>query len=146
LGVLVDALGPYFEAGLELAGAPRNLPAMGGTNAPLAITIRAEPVPAGQLLRLQKVNGTTVVSVSRKQSGSTSISQAAQFKPEEVATAPFRRIANPVGLAEWLEAQVQILVLADPELTWSEMIDAVQPLIERGLPFDLCPLRMASGS
>ena len=145
LGVIRNALEPYLEPSLDLAAVPRALVSDGTTNAPLPIVFRAEPIPAGLLLRLRKEIGTIVFAAARKVGASRSSRQADGFKPDEVFAAPFKPIPDPSILSQWLDPQTQILVLADADLTWSEMLVALEPLIERRLPFDLCLPRPASG-
>jgi hypothetical protein len=145
LGILHNALEPYRKSGLELSGPPRALLSDGTTNAPLAIAFRAEPIPAGLLLRLRKVNNSIVVAAARKPATSSAATQAAWFKADEILEAPFQPITDPAMLDQWLEPPVQILVLADSSLSWRELLDALKPLLERRQPFDLSPLEPAGG-
>jgi hypothetical protein len=76
LGILRNALGPFLKPGLDLAGVPRALISDGATNSPLPIAFRAEPIPAGLLLRLHKENGAVVCAAAGKIGAPRSSSQA----------------------------------------------------------------------
>jgi hypothetical protein len=142
VGIIFTALQPYFSPDVELAGPPRVLFPAGTTNAPIAMGFRAAPIPAGLLLRLRRENGAVVAAFARKTAASLSspASQAALFKTDEVFGAPYQPIADVATLVQSIEPQVQMLVVAEAGLTWGELIEAVQPFIERGLPFDVCLL------
>jgi hypothetical protein len=137
LAKIRTALEPYLEPGLDLAGPPRALWLDGTTNAPLAIALRANPIPAGLLLRVRRENGVVRTAIARKPSTSTTKTQPAQFQPEEIRAAGFREIALDVAGGEWADPRVQTLVLVEPTIEWGELLAALQPLLESRLSFDL---------
>jgi hypothetical protein len=132
-----QALEPYLNPELELSGPPRALWLDGTTNAPLAIALRAGPIPAGLLLRVRRENGAIRTAVSRKPSTTPAPPQSARFKPEEITTAQFQPVADPETLRQWAEPQVPILVLTDPALAWGELVGALQPILDARVAFDV---------
>jgi hypothetical protein len=138
VGAVFRGLQPYFDSGLELAGPPRALVPGQGTNMPTAVVFRPAFIPAGLLVRLRHENNGITTAVARKAIVGSGSSMAALFKADEVAGAAFNPVADLGRTVQELEPAMQSLVMADASLTWSELLEAVGPLLERRVPFDVC--------
>jgi hypothetical protein len=136
LETILLALGPFHRFTTELATLPRALIHDDTTNAPSAITFRSRPIPASHLLRLTKSGTAVRCELARKPTPLLPLPQATIFRPDEIPDAPFRPVGDRADLENLLDATLtppQTLVLADPTLTWSELLDALDPFLARRL-------------
>jgi hypothetical protein len=134
LGTILAAIHPFERFGSDMYTAPRAMIRDGTTNTPPAIILRQHPIPAALVLRLTKSGSGLQREMARKQGGFFPLPQAAVFRPEEIAGAPFYPIEERSVLDQLLEgmaAPPQTLVVADPDLSWSELLDALAPFLAR---------------
>jgi hypothetical protein len=130
------ALGPFDRFATVLATAPRALLMDGTTNAPPAVVFRSQPIPAGLLVRLSVSDDAVRRELARKAPALFPLPQATLFRPEEIRAARFEAIRDDDELAALLDGtrgSLQTLVLADPILTWTELLDALAPFLSRRL-------------
>jgi hypothetical protein len=136
LDTILVALSPFDPLITDLATFPRALIQDNTTNAPTAVTFRSQPIPANLLLRLSKSGTGVGFQLARKPASLIPLPQATLFRPDEISNAPFQPVRDRDALDQMLgstTAPPQTLVLADPTLTWREIVDALDPFLSRGI-------------
>jgi hypothetical protein len=134
IGSILTAVRSFDRFSSDVYTAPRALIRDGTTNAPPSITLRQQPIPASLLLRLTPSSKGPQLELARKPVGFFPLPQAAVFRPDEIADAPFKPIADHSVLDHLLDgmaAPPQTLVVADWALAWSELLDALAPFLTR---------------
>jgi hypothetical protein len=105
----------------------------------------AVPSPANLVVRVT-VNGRELqLQAAVRQPDPAQPQLTAMFSPEEAPRAPFKKLAGPKALENFLAESAprspQTLVLAEAALSWEELTAATQPLLKRGWQVEVGLLR-----
>ncbi|MFM8468822.1 MAG: hypothetical protein ACKODH_02450, partial [Limisphaerales bacterium] len=106
-----------------------------------AVTFPPTVIPANLVLRATKSAAAARLAFARHLPDPQRPGVELKFTPEEIANAKFTPLANTADLEKLLaDGQLptpRVLVLAAPQLIWTELNAALAPLLNRGMEFDL---------
>jgi hypothetical protein len=131
----------------DLATHSRALIHADSTNVPTSVTFRSHSIPATFLLRLTKPGGTVRLEFARKAASLIPLPQGDLFRGDEILQAAFQAVENRAVLDALLDTAMvppQTLVLVEPNVTWSELLDALDPILSRHISVTLVTLDITS--
>jgi hypothetical protein len=141
------ALRPFDRFATDLATHSRALIHADSTNIPTTVTFRSQPIPARFLLRLTKPGSTVRHEFARKAPSLIPLPQGDLFRSDEIFQAPFQSVEDRTVLDALLDAAMvppQTLVLAEPKVTWGELLEALDPFLSRHISVTLVTLDVTS--
>jgi hypothetical protein len=125
----------------DLAAPVRALVPVPNAALPAVLAFQTNQLPANFLVRVTQIGNGVVLEAARRLPDPAQPQLSALIPPSEFWSAPFRSLNTPQALEALLDdgqlKSPQILVIAARTLAWQELLEAIAPLLRRGLPVDI---------
>jgi hypothetical protein len=141
LGQVMAVVRDLADRKADLAGPPFASVPIQPTGATNVIHLQAAPLPANWVVKIRRNANGLVLESARRLPDPNQPQLAAMFGPADLPGAPFTPLADADALrvlaGDGRLPLPQTLVLAAPDVTWAEALEALAPILERGRPMDL---------